>query len=228
MGLEGVELIMDVEDTFDIKIEDEEATACSTIGDLHQCIIKKFNCDSKTNTCLTQKTFYTIKKILVNDFVVPEKSVVPSTETGKLPIINMRKFWKYLEQEMQFNLPKLELSSALVLFYCIMCFIISSLTAVKFGLGPVSVLGSFVFWIVFFYKIVRWLSKPFAVVVPSSCKSLGDLARITAVREYQKKGGLLSDDDIWSILIKIVSDNTGEDKNTLEPETRFVEDLNFG
>ena len=39
MGLDGVELILAVEETFQIHIADEEAGEVFTIGDLHELVI---------------------------------------------------------------------------------------------------------------------------------------------------------------------------------------------
>lgn len=41
MGLEIVELLMRIEEEFEISIEDEEASYLTNVGDLHQCILTK-------------------------------------------------------------------------------------------------------------------------------------------------------------------------------------------
>lgn len=41
MGLDVVELILAVEDAFQIQIADEEAGSVSTIGDLHNLVVSK-------------------------------------------------------------------------------------------------------------------------------------------------------------------------------------------
>lgn len=41
MGLDDIELLMSVEETFDIKITDEDATECSTVGRMYQCVKKQ-------------------------------------------------------------------------------------------------------------------------------------------------------------------------------------------
>jgi acyl carrier protein len=43
VGLDVFDLIFEVEDEFDIKIEDLVANDCSTVGEIYQCVKKKTN-----------------------------------------------------------------------------------------------------------------------------------------------------------------------------------------
>jgi hypothetical protein len=55
MGLDTVELIMEVEEAFDIKIPDEDAEKLRTIGDLHHYIANKLQLVS--GPCLSSAAF---------------------------------------------------------------------------------------------------------------------------------------------------------------------------
>ena len=52
MGLDGVELLMDVEDTFGIKISDDELFDLSTVGKLHDYLCEHV-ADQKTLSSLS-------------------------------------------------------------------------------------------------------------------------------------------------------------------------------
>ncbi len=41
MGLDAVEIVMEVEEVFDIQIADEAAQRIVTVGDLFECIVEK-------------------------------------------------------------------------------------------------------------------------------------------------------------------------------------------
>jgi hypothetical protein len=56
-GLDGVELILAVEDAFQIHIADEEAGNVSTVGDLHNLVVGKLQ-GQDSKRCLTSAAFY--------------------------------------------------------------------------------------------------------------------------------------------------------------------------
>lgn len=78
MGLEGVELIMSIEETFGVEFSDEEIFEAVTprlIGD--KIFLKLQKTDEKT--CLTQRAFYILRRSLMQLFNLPRDSVKPDT-----------------------------------------------------------------------------------------------------------------------------------------------------
>lgn len=61
MSSDGVELILAVEDAFEIHISDEEAGNVSTIGDLHGLVISKLQ-GRDSHRCLTSAAFYRTRR----------------------------------------------------------------------------------------------------------------------------------------------------------------------
>jgi len=64
MGLDGVEIVMTVEETFDIVIEDSEAEKLVTPGLLIELVLSKVGRTSHT-ACLTQRAFHRLRASLM-------------------------------------------------------------------------------------------------------------------------------------------------------------------
>lgn len=64
MGLEAVEFIIRVEQTFGIPIEDSEAEKLRTIGDLEQLMIRKLEAEHRSSTGV----YEAIIRVLVEQF----------------------------------------------------------------------------------------------------------------------------------------------------------------
>ena len=54
MGLDGVEILMNIEKAFNISIEDEEAQEIETVSDLYDCVLRKIN-RADIKKCLENK-----------------------------------------------------------------------------------------------------------------------------------------------------------------------------
>jgi len=67
MGLDSVEILMKVEDTFGIKIPDGEAEQIYTIGDFHNAVWRHLSGKSSAK-CKSQILFYKLRKLLNEEF----------------------------------------------------------------------------------------------------------------------------------------------------------------
>lgn len=64
MGLEAIEFIIRIEQTFGIQIEDSEAEKLRTLGDLEQLVIQKLEAEQRSSTGV----FEAIVRVLVEEF----------------------------------------------------------------------------------------------------------------------------------------------------------------
>ena len=76
MGLDYVELILAVEDSFQIHIADEEANAVSTVGDLHKLVVAKLQ-GQDTKRCLTSAAFYRTRRGIVETLAIDRRKIKP-------------------------------------------------------------------------------------------------------------------------------------------------------
>ncbi|GHU21790.1 hypothetical protein FACS189488_01060 [Betaproteobacteria bacterium] len=79
MGMDGVELVLAVEETFGIQITDEDACAIATPGDFADCVMRIVVRPDKNAPCFSQNRFYRIRSALVNALGIPRKRICPHT-----------------------------------------------------------------------------------------------------------------------------------------------------
>ena len=110
MGLEGVELIMDVEDRFHTSFPDAELERMKTVGDLYNFIMARIRSQHST-ACPSAAMFYPIRRILVDQFNVERSLVRPSTLLESLIDTEARpNFWNTIESAVATKLPRLHRS----------------------------------------------------------------------------------------------------------------------
>ncbi len=83
MGLEGVEIVMKVEETFDIAIEDSEAEKTVTPGLLIELVLSKVGRTSDA-TCLTQRAFHRLRASLMRQFGLKRNQIKPENMLASL------------------------------------------------------------------------------------------------------------------------------------------------
>jgi hypothetical protein len=78
MGMDAVEIVMAVEDAFDIQIEDSEAEKLLTPGQLIDLVMSKV-ATTNTDICLTHRSFNLLRRFLVRQCGLARKQVKPET-----------------------------------------------------------------------------------------------------------------------------------------------------
>ena len=108
MGLDIVELILAIEDAFQIHIHDEEAGDVRTMGDLHNLVVGKLpGQDSKR--CLTSAAFYRTRRGIVDTLGIDRRTVRPTTQLEVvLPLNKRRRKWRGIQSAMTLKLPDLQ------------------------------------------------------------------------------------------------------------------------
>ena len=109
MGLDAVELIMEVEDSFGIEFEDNDVPhAMTTIGELYALVLRKLKLGHEVNQCLTAKAYYRLRKALIAETHCQRRTTHPKTSLDVvIPRKVRRKVWPKLSASMKMQLPTL-------------------------------------------------------------------------------------------------------------------------
>ena len=84
MGLDSVELILRIEEEFDVEIADDEASAIVTVGDLYKCLVKKWDAKSKSaRRSAREPTWQTLCDVIVDEQGVQPERITPNAEIVK-------------------------------------------------------------------------------------------------------------------------------------------------
>ena len=89
MGLDSVEILMEIEDVFDIQLEDAEAEKMRTPGDLIESVLSKVS-RADVTVCLTQRAFNLLRKALLRALPLKRRQIAPAVPLGDLVAKNAR------------------------------------------------------------------------------------------------------------------------------------------
>ena len=99
MGFDGVELVMGVEDEFDVTIEDEVAASLQTIGDLARYVTWQMRSKWPRVSCPTTTSSYEIRTLLREKLLVKRRDIRASARLNDLiPCRLRRRFLKSLKR----------------------------------------------------------------------------------------------------------------------------------
>lgn len=236
MGLESLELLMDIEDEFGIKIENEEGQKTTTVGQLYQLICQKYN-PLKIDSCKSQKIFYQLRKVLVSELHIPRKKIHPKAQTEDFFPKKIRKeLWYRISERSQLNFPKLVFSKRKQLTQDLFNFSGWLLIAMTLLFGVfIALQVSLVIWFIFWLIVASLLTiilvmapgSPIGNNIPPSCHTIGGLAQSLMNRNnilckpYDKE-------QIWTLLVHMIAEIGCLEEEEIKHESRFIEDLNFG
>lgn len=83
MGLEIVEVIMRVEEEFDIEILDEEAETLNTVGRLYECVLQKLKVKASATASgqpAPQEVWDALRAALADELSVPIEKLTAETD----------------------------------------------------------------------------------------------------------------------------------------------------
>lgn len=180
MGMDGVEIVMAVEDAFDIRIEDAEAEKLVTPRQLIDLVQSKITV-ATTSVCLTQRAFNLLRKSLLQHGDWKRQQIVPSANLGALISRNQRRpLLEIVTGELKIKKPptfdRPNWLNALLLVSSVLVGLFAASFAAVHGSGSATVwifIGVSILTAGFALRLTQPLCKEF----PKELKTIGDLTR---------------------------------------------------
>ncbi len=224
MGLDGVELVMEVEDRFDISIPDDHAEHMRTVGDMCDYLSTRarsfLDCP-----CPTASHFYTLRRVLINQFGIERSGVRPTTPMKDLfPQETRFEDWRRLSDQLGSALPPLRWPRFAPLL-CLCLFvapIVATMLVPHLATFLLATVGSIVLLIVGYRVGRRWV-----LLIPEGAATVGALTRTLVKNVYLPTDRDPAELEAWirNQVFDIVSDVLNVERGSVKLESRFVEDL---
>jgi acyl carrier protein len=240
MGLDTVEIVLRVEETFAVDLPDDELGSVATVGDLYRLLLSRLD---GSYACLSSRAFYRVRKSMVEVLGVSRRSIRPSTELESvLARPSRRALWKRIERHAGLRFPVLReptwshwpllLLSAGV-YICLVyqvAFEFNGFRTVQMGLS-IAVLGTLVgTFLVPYVAFAIYGATPFLRhELPAA--TVGELAREVLTLNYPKikqgdsAGNVFDENEVWKILKEIIVDQLQVKAREVVPEAHFGRDL---
>jgi len=230
MGLDSVELLVEVEQTFGIEIPDLEAEKIVTVGDFYEAVWTRIK-EKETDKCNGAILFYQLRTILQKKYQVERLKITPNTFLEEIiPKKQRRKEWEDIQQDIGLNLPKLKLNKTLSLFIIIVGlagtvgWLIYALIAYKF-FDKSGSLFFFPLITIIFLLILNKLINPLRTNFPvQNFRELIDNILTINYKEISSKTGT-NRQEMERIMRFLISEKAGVSLVEIRPEASIYNDL---
>ncbi len=241
MGLDCVALVMEMEETFGIVIDDLDAERIGTVGQAYRYILGKLK-RKQSAPCPSAALFYRLRRALLDATVADRREIRPSSRIGDfLPARGRRAAWLGLADESGLTMPRLELTPgqsrlAMSVGLATGAAVFAAGVALEglsaANLAPAVAVTAFsagMGWAAA-YQILR----PFASTIPRGCETVRGtvetmlgrhgLARVGRHRPTARPR-TWEPDEVWATLRELISEQLGIPRDLITEEKHFVHDL---
>lgn len=230
MGLDSVELVMEVEKAFNIRIPDREAEKIITVGDFHNCVWRYLE-EKQNDKCVSQQLFYKLRRLLADAFQLKKEEIHLNVSPENIfPQEDRRTKYHNFAATNQLQLPDLELTKPWSDFLVV--------------IGIVTILGGLAWSVlmIYFFDCSKWtLLIPVAgIILTSSISRMLDGKRTIippqSIREFTQKVLSLNyaalatasghnRKEVESVINHIIINKVGVEPEEVKPESRLGDDL---
>lgn len=226
MGMDGVEIVMDVEDHFGISIQDSEAERVRSVGDLVALVHGRIVA-ARREYCPNLPAFLSLRRATRNILADDSARLRPRDAVATvLRPPQRRELWKQLSDLMgtpprSLRRPTLlrrmlvTLSITILLLALILAFAIDLQTLPLTIIVAVGVIA-----------LLHFVTVPFRSIPPDGWATFGDITtKLAGVRVATKMIHLRNENEILNELRPLLVDVLGVDASEIVPSARFIEDL---
>lgn len=225
MGLDGLELIMAIEEEFQIAITEEESSKIETPNNLTDLVFSKLR-KSSQEVCPSQHGFYTVRKTLIKHLSVQRNEVGVETNLSELiPSKSRKKIWKNLlftlsnGQTVDVPLTRPKWIKILILVLFLVAFSTAMFqTGYEISLSLVFSLGCLALLVIL--TSFSFMRNEF----PPNFQKVKDLIRIVGSLESR----VWSRPDVYDRVKAIIVKRLGVKEEEVFPNSHFVNDLGMG
>ncbi len=228
MGLDGVELVMEIEDEFGITIPDSDASEMRTVGDLVGLCLNRVQ-STKTMYCPTSPCFLSLRRLVRDIRNDPDFKLRPRDKVEHcLKNSDRQLLWRRLPELLKTTPPELQRPSWLrkTLVLVVLGLPILLMAALPWHVG---ILISIWFVTFAFGLIINWLTIGLRTRMPDGYTTFGDITkRLAGLNIATNPPPGVDYETIFLIVKRIIVEELGVDDNEVVPSARFVEDLGVG
>jgi acyl carrier protein len=239
MGLDGVELVMEFEEAFDIELKDEEVTETKTPRMVIDLIFSKLK-NAEERICRSQRAFYIIRNTLLERLRLDRKAIRPASRLRDLiPQSQEEQIWEEIRQAVSPRdwpelvrpvwMSRLLLVVGFAIFITVVLVGIPRSLQVKAGPkdGMILVVFCFLGGIALslaFGFVGAILTRPFQIHISPCFISIRDLIPY-AITSDRMPGW--TREDVAAVVKRLTMEQLGLDEASYTEDSRFVEDFNI-
>jgi hypothetical protein len=230
MGLDLIEFVLDVEQSFGISLDGDDVAQIVTVGQFYDLVVRNTS-GVRSPNCPTANAFHRLRQSLVSVLGIARNSIRPSMLTLRvLPFWKRRSIWRRLEADIGLKMPPLVnqagigIAWALAIIVPVSFLVVAISTGVfvgfaasLFSLLPAVLLG-------YIYGIVILPPVPYP-----QHRTIGGLAKGVVAYNYDQfvspPSATPENDETWDKLCEIIASQLGVKREGLHRETQFVKDL---
>jgi acyl carrier protein len=230
MGLDSIELVMEIEKAFEISIPDHEAEKIRTVGDLHNTVWNHLT-ERHSSRCNSQILFYKLRKNLAAHFEIEKQSFKTDTLLNTVfPQNDRRNRYRDFENTLTLKLPELILTKPWKTFL--------------HTIGLITILGGLLYalflaelfnysrWvylipvagILITYILSEFLNPKRIVIEPGSVRGFTEKTLALNINSISK-GGRVNRKEVENVINQIIVDKIGVDWDEISPEKSLTDDL---